>query len=91
MVSTVGEPVTTALSEITQVADNLPGVSGATNAVGGVTSEVVPGGGLGGAQTRGSGSTTTSTISSGGGGGYERRAVGAGAGVVAVALCVMVL
>ncbi|KAI7249845.1 hypothetical protein KC343_g3793 [Hortaea werneckii] len=89
MVSTVGEPVTTALSEITQVADDLPGVAGATNAVGDVTSDVVPGGGLGGAQTRGSESTTTSTISSGGR--YERHAVGAGAGVVAVALCVMAL
>ncbi|KAI7667207.1 hypothetical protein KC318_g6031 [Hortaea werneckii] len=86
--STVGEPVTTALSEITQVAENLPGVPGATDAVGDVvTSDVVPG--LGGAQTQGSESTTTSTISSGGS--YERHAVGAGAGVVAVALCIMAL
>lgn len=88
--STVGEPVTTALSEITQVAENLPGVPGATDAVGitaAVTSDVVPG--IGGAQTQGSESTTTSTISSGGS--YERHAVGAGAGVVAVALCIMAL
>ncbi|KAI7107849.1 hypothetical protein KC365_g1372 [Hortaea werneckii] len=89
--STVGEPVTTALSEITQVAENFPGVPGATDAMGdtaAVTSDVVPG--LGGAQTQASEeSTTTSTISSGGN--YERNAVGAGAGVVAVALCILAL